>query len=142
MSVVLPAPLAPTRPNTAPRGTRRVTPSRAVLGPNRRVSRSTATTSSKASGVMASRLLGDRFQNLVAAADQVEQFVGAEAELTGLGEQGVDALGQDAQPLPPGERGPGVGDVRPGGALLHDDAGDLQLPVGAGDRVRVDDQPL
>jgi hypothetical protein len=37
MSVVLPAPLAPTRPNTEPRGTVRLTSSRAVLEPNRRV---------------------------------------------------------------------------------------------------------
>ena len=41
MSVVLPAPLAPTRPYTAPGGIDRLTESRAVVAPNRRVSSDT-----------------------------------------------------------------------------------------------------
>src|SRR6185295_1754775 len=46
MSVVLPAPLAPTRPWTAPRDMDRLTEARAVLAPKRRVSSDTLTTDS------------------------------------------------------------------------------------------------
>ena len=46
MSVVLPAPLAPTRPWTAPRVTDKLTEARAVLAPKRRVSSDTVITDS------------------------------------------------------------------------------------------------
>src|SRR5688572_32115643 len=118
MRVVLPAPLAPTRPNTDPRGTSRLTPSRASLGPNRRLRRFTVITDSN----MGSGLLG---QGLVAAADEVDQLVGLEAELAGLGQQGVDAVGQNADPLLAGERGAGGGDEGPRRPALDDHTGDF-----------------
>src|SRR5688500_17084306 len=57
MNVVLPAPLTPTSPKTAPRGTLRRTPSRATFAPNRRVRLLASITLSGASGWMATIVL-------------------------------------------------------------------------------------
>src|SRR6185503_18076737 len=63
MSVVLPAPFAPTRPYTAPRGRDRLTERSAVLSPKRRVSSETWMTESGV-GLL---LLADREQVLLSA---------------------------------------------------------------------------
>ena len=69
-------------------------------------------------------------------------FVERDVHLPGLGEQGVDPLGENLHPLAAGQRRALVGDVRAGRAALLDDAGRLQLAIGAGDRVRIDEQLL
>src|SRR5437588_5599646 len=111
ISVVLPAPLAPTRPKTQPRGTVRLTPSSARLGPKRRVKPRSSTTGSWATpfatpllATIGSFLLGVGVHRPVALAEQLDHFVGAEIHLAGLAEQGVHALGEDAQALAAGQR--------------------------------------
>src|SRR5262249_54674172 len=117
MRVVLPAPLAPTRPRTAPRGTARLTRSRATLAPKRRVRLRTAMTGRSGPG-MGSGLLGAGGQGQVALAEQLDDLVGVDVQLPGLGQQGVDALADDLQALTPGQRRAGVGHVGAGGAAL------------------------
>src|SRR5207248_2013170 len=119
---------------TVPRGTARLTPSRAALGPNRRVRpwmRMTGSGGAWPLVVMGSGLTG-RLQGLVALPQQVDHFVHADVQLPGLGEQGVEAPGQDLDALAPGQPRAGVGDVSPRRAPRGDDALALQLPVGAG----------
>src|SRR6185369_8322686 len=106
MSVVLPAPLAPTRPKTTPRGKSTLTSSSATTAPKRRVSARTSTTGPaawEALSIMASLLLGARGRRhgLVALAYELEDFLHADVELARLGEQSVDALSQDLQPFAP-----------------------------------------
>src|SRR5262245_43800275 len=74
MSVVLPAPLAPTRPKTMPRGNVRLTSASAVVAPKRRLSDFTSTTGAEVVdwlAIMALFLLGARgwLHGLVALAN-------------------------------------------------------------------------
>src|SRR5262249_55158371 len=145
MSVVLPAPLAPTRPKTAPHGTSRLTRSRATLAPKRRVSSRTSTTASLASrsrATMESFLLRGRLHERVALANQVHDHVGGDVHLPGFGEEGVDPLGEDPEALTPGQRRTGGGDEGAGRPPRHHHAVALQLPVRLGHRVGVDNQLL
>src|SRR5581483_2696939 len=106
MSVVLPAPLTPTSPKTTPRGMASRTLSSATFGPNRRVSPAISITfapNSEYAATIGSRLLG--LQDFVTLPQQFDHVVGADAQLPGLGQEGVDPLGEDLQPLPPGQRG-------------------------------------
>src|SRR5260370_40249970 len=106
MSVVLPAPLTPTRPKTMPRGSVRLTPTSAVVAPKRRVSALTSTTGSRSGdrlAIMGSFLLGLSLHGLVTLADEANEFVQVDAQLAGLGQQGVGTFGQDAQALAPGQ---------------------------------------
>src|SRR5438094_4586712 len=101
MRVVLPEPLAPTTPKTAPRGTLRLSWSRARFARKRRDSRSTRTTASAPSGgvsVMVLFLLA-LARDFVALPDQVEKVFDANVQEPDLGEQGVDALGQGVEAL-------------------------------------------
>src|SRR5262249_26482942 len=105
MSVVLPAPLTPTSPKTTPRGMVSRTLSSATFGPNRRVSPATPSPlgpNSEYAATIGSRLLG--LQEFVALPHEFDHVFGSDAQLPGLGEQGVDAFGENLQPLPAGQR--------------------------------------
>ena len=78
----------------------------------------------------------------VAPLGEFDDVFERDVHLAGFGQQGVDAFGEDLQPLAAGQRRALVGDVRAGGAAFFDDAGRFQLAVGAGDGVRVDEQLL
>ena len=80
MSVVLPAPLAPTSPNTMPRGNVRLTLSSAALAPKRRVRPLISTTGSRGA-IMESLLLGSRLHGLVALAHELNQFIRIDVHL-------------------------------------------------------------
>src|ERR1700730_17771330 len=90
ISVVLPAPLAPTRPKTMPRGMVMLTSSSAAFTPKRRVSALTSTTGSATAetpAIMASFLLSVRggLHGFVAPAHELDGFVDAHIHLAGLG---------------------------------------------------------
>src|SRR5262245_5730029 len=130
ISVVLPAPLAPTRPNTAPRGTARLTRSSATLAPKRRVTPRMSMTGSGCRGSLAgmeSLLCGLGLHGRVALAQYFDDLFGADVHLARFGQEGVDTFGQDLQALAPGEGGSGVRHVSARGAAFGDDAGRLQL---------------
>src|SRR5436305_2893977 len=83
ISVVLPAPLAPTRPKTVPRGRLRLTPSRASFAPNRRVRPRTSTTGSargKPLAIMALFLLGARLHDGGALAQHLKDLFDADVQ--------------------------------------------------------------
>src|SRR5580704_17197335 len=126
ISVVFPAPLAPTRPKTLPRGTIILTRFSAALAPKRRVtSRISMTTSlvSSPCATMVSLLLMLCLHDLIALANQLDDGVGVDVHLPGLGQEGVDPLRQDANALAAGQGRAKVGDVGAGGAAFLDDAG-------------------
>src|SRR5215471_3388380 len=100
ISVVLPAPLAPTRPYTTPRGTVSVTSFKAILAPNRRVTPVTAMTVS----FMCTSLLCVGPEGSVALTQEVHDLVAVESKLAGFGNQGVNAFRHDAQPFPARQR--------------------------------------
>ena len=106
MSVVLPAPLAPTRPKTAPRGTVRLTSSSATVRAEAARQPLDADDRVGSAGAGRSWFISPWrvAAGLVAPAEQIEQFVQADVHLPGLGEQGVDALGEDSQALLAGQR--------------------------------------
>src|SRR5215471_14217328 len=99
ISVVLPAPLAPTRPYTTPRGTVSVTSFKAILAPNRRVTPVTAITVS----FMGESLLRIGLQSRVALTQQVYDLVAVESKLASFSNQRVDAFRHYAQSFPPGQ---------------------------------------
>src|SRR5262249_33281397 len=101
MSVVLPAPLAPTRPKTAPHGTTRLTRSRATLAAKRRVTSRISTTAwaSNPRAIMGSFLLRGRLHDVGALANQVHDRVGVDVQLPGFRQEGVDPLREDLQAL-------------------------------------------
>src|ERR1043165_3634775 len=138
ISVVLPAPLAPTRPKTMPRGNVRLTLSRAVVEPNWRDSDRISTISV----LTDSPLLGARksLHGLVALAHELDNLAHADAELAGFSQQRVDALVEDFDALAPRQRRAGIRHERAGGPPLDDDAGRLQFTVGASDGVWIDQQ--
>src|SRR5262245_56526223 len=112
MSVVLPAPFSPTRPNTDPAGTVRSMPSSATLSPNRRDSPSISTTvgnNSTRLAIMVSSLPMLRLQDLVTLEDQLHDLLDPDVHLAGLGDQRVDPLRQDPPPLAAGQRRAGPG---------------------------------
>src|SRR6266851_164739 len=143
MSVVLPAPLAPTSPKTVPRGTVRLTLSSATLGPKRRVISLiwiTASIEREGFSIMECPFTWTRLHGLVALAKETDDLFGADVHLASLGQQGVGALGENLQALAPRQRGPAVGHVSARRAAFGDDTGNLQLAVSAGDRVGIHEQ--
>src|SRR5581483_10645369 len=145
ISVVLPAPLTPTRPKTTPRGTVRLTSSRATLAPKRRVNpRISITLSARLEPLayMDSFLLGMGMQALVALTKERDDLFDVDVHLVRLGQQGIDALGQDLQPFTPGQRRARVGDIRPRGPTFDDNAFLFQLAISPGNGVGIDRQLL
>src|SRR6185503_3123609 len=99
MSVVLPAPLRPTSPNSTPAGTSRLTSDSACVRPKRRDTFCRRMTRSFCIGDSFGPLLAmHRFVTLV---DERFHFIGTHIEVLRLGEQRIDAPAQDAQPLAP-----------------------------------------
>src|SRR5688572_7949033 len=99
-SVVLPAPLAPTRPWTWPAVARKDTPSSAVFVPKDRERSLTSTICPMLSLHVRRFGGGPVVHGRFAFADHPEDVVGGEVQLVRLGQQGVNALLDDALPLP------------------------------------------
>ncbi len=145
MSVVLPAPLAPTRPSTMPRGSVKLTLSSAVMAPKRRVKALTSTTGSANAGLLA--IMGftaPRGRGAVAwphrAAHECDDLVQADVQLARFGKQRVDAFRHDPHAFTPCERRAIVRHERARRPAFDDNARRLQLAIRARDRVRVDEQ--
>ena len=139
MSVVLPAPLTPTRPKTLPRGTVRRTLSRAVLAPKRRVRPAVSMTASNSVGkatTCQSSSTGSSLSSrrrISSTTSPVRRRAGGPRR-AGRRSRSVRILRRSRRAR--GE--PAAGDIGAGGAALLDDSGDFELAVGAGDGVRVD----
>src|SRR5688572_24638593 len=101
-SVVLPAPLAPTRPWTWPAVAWKDTPSRAVLLPNDRERLMTSTTACSMPLCLHFRRLGvgPGIHGRLPFPDHAKDVVRGEVQLVRFGQQGVDALLDEAAPLP------------------------------------------
>src|SRR5258708_5948605 len=135
--VVLPAPLPPINPKTPPRGTASETSSSAVLLPNCLVSRRISMMGGAEQGkgsFMRSFLVAAGLHGFVALFDEFDEIVVVNVHLPRLGQQGVDALGENLDPFAAGQRGALVGNISAGGAALLDQTGRLELAISAGDR--------
>src|SRR6188472_1733502 len=105
MSVVFPAPLAPTRPKTTPRGTARLTLSSARFAPNLRVTLWISITLSgecEPLANMASFLLATRhcrrdgwLHLFVPFVNELDERFGVDVHLPGFRKQRVHSLGDD-----------------------------------------------
>src|SRR5580765_454941 len=135
-SVVLPAPLAPTRPYTRPAAAWNDTPSRAVLPTNDR-ERSLTSTICPMLFLHVRRFGGgSEIHGRFAFADHPEDVVGSEVQLVRLGQQGIDALLDDAAPFPERQLLAPFRDERSGAAAHVNDSRALQFLVRLHDRVR------
>src|SRR5579871_4308823 len=83
-----------------------------------------------------------RLHGLVTLLEQLDELREADVHLSGFREQSVGSLGEDAQLLLAGQGRAALGDIGARRAPLDDDAGRLQLAVGPGYGVRVDDELL
>src|SRR5689334_10733622 len=86
------------------------------------------------SGLIGSGLPG-RLQVLVAVAEDLDEIIQRDVQLAGLGQQGVDAFGDEADSFTASQRRAGIGDIGSGGTPLGNEAGSLQLTISAGDGV-------
>ena len=142
MSVVLPAPLAPTSPKTIPRGSCDAHVIQRILSPNRRDSDLTSTT---ASGTWTWRSWfhfssGRRLHVLVALTDELHNFINADIQLACFREQSVDAFRQDPYSFAAGQRRAGVRNVSARRPAFGDHSRLFQFPISAGNRIGIDEQ--
>src|SRR5579863_3206032 len=143
--VVLPAPLPPIRPKTPPRGTASETSLSALLLPNCRVSRRISMMGGAELGngsFMRSFLVAGGLHSLVALLSELDELVEVNVHLSRLGQQGVDALGENLDAFAAGQGRALVGNVGTSRAAFFDQPDCFELAIGAGHGVGINDQPF
>src|SRR5688572_16973897 len=143
ISVVLPAPLPPISPNTPPRGMDSETSSSAVLSPNRLVTRCSSIT--ELVGVMGASMVSflrgsSRREQIAPLLDQLEHVFDRDIHLLSFGQQRVDPLRENLDPLPPREWRALLGDIRSGRPPLLNHAEPFEFSIGSGYGVGIDDE--
>ena len=141
MSVVLPAPLAPTNPNTTPRGTVRETLSRASLAPKRRFD-PVIWMPVLARLRMEDSWFGFVIDGLITLAQQFDDLVQLDPQVPRLDQQRVHAFGQELDFFTAGKRRGTFRDIGARTVALGDNPGPFQFQIGARHRLGIDDQLL